>query len=90
MTPTEAIGLFCAGSLVTLVALLSLAWSRMTGFRIEVAGLRLVDGDQSELDRVKAHLDTMTDGYGQMERERDAARAGMDQLEAALREVKGL
>jgi hypothetical protein len=85
MTPTEAIGLFCAGSLVTLVALLVLAWSRMTGWRIEVSGLRLVDRDAS----AKGDLATLRSDYVLAIAERDAARAGMDQLEAALREVKG-
>ncbi len=82
MTPTEAIGLFCAGSLVTLVALLSLAWSRVSGFRVEVAGLRLVDRDESAKD----DLATIRSDYVSAIAERDAARAGMDQLEAALRE----
>ncbi len=85
MTPTEAIGLFCAGSLVTLVALLSLAWSRVSGFRVEVAGLRLVDRDASAKD----DLATIRSDYVSVLQERDAARAGMDQLEAALREAKG-
>jgi hypothetical protein len=83
MTPTEAIGLFCAGSLVTLVALLALAWSRVSGFRVELGGVRLVDKlSTHDEDRYMAAIDAAR-------RERDAARAGMDQLEAALREAKG-
>ena len=85
MTPTEAIGLFCAGSLVTLVALLSLAWSRVSGFRVEVSGLRLVDQDQS----AKEDAAQLRADYVSALTERDQARAAMDQLEAALREVKG-
>jgi hypothetical protein len=84
LTPTEAIGLFCAGSLVTLVTLLSLAWSRVSGFRLELGGLRLVDRDSSAKD----DLATLRSDYVSAIAERDAARAGMDQLEAALREVK--
>lgn len=85
MTTTEAIGLFCAGSLVTLVALLSLAWSRMTGWRIEVAGLRLVDRDQS----AKEDAAQLRADYVSVLSERDQARQAMDQLAAALREAKG-
>ncbi len=85
MTPTEAIGLFCAGSLVTLVVLLSLAWSRVSGFRVELGGLRLVDRDQS----AKEDAAQLRADYVSVLSERDQARAAMDQLEAALREAKG-
>ncbi len=84
MTPTEAIGLFCAGSLVTLVALLSLAWSRVRGFSAKLGGLQFVDRDGPELFGPEAVAK-----IARLEKERDQARQAMDQLEAALREVKG-
>jgi hypothetical protein len=82
--PAILAGVF-GGITLTLVAILALAFSRMTGFRVEIGGVRFVDRDAN----VKDELATLRSDYVSVLSERDAARAGMDQLEAALREAKG-
>jgi hypothetical protein len=82
MTPTESIGLFCAGSLVTLVALLALAWSRVSGFRVELGGLRLVDRDNDESAR-GAYQRTMS-ALSDTQKERDEARREAERMRDLL------
>lgn len=49
--PIAYLGLVAIGSLLTLVALLSLAWSRISGFRVSIGGVRFEDrGERLPLD----------------------------------------
>ena len=74
------IGLVAIGSLLTIVALLSLAWSRVSGFRVSIGGVRFEDRQEG----VKAELAALRMEYVDVVTERDAARQGMDQLRDAL------
>jgi hypothetical protein len=85
MTPTEAIGLFCAGSLVTFVVLLSLAWSRVSGFRIELGGLRLVDRDASAKDDRSVLRADLAGAIS----ERDEARREAERMRELLEKTDG-
>lgn len=55
-----SIGLVAIGSLLTLIALLSLAWSRVSGFRVSIGGVRFVDrGERLPVSGTDLNLPTL-------------------------------